>query len=102
MFWRPSEFHHILNVVWPLKVGAVDEEQRLLYSSLQQVSVDGYHPTVHGYATPEREGERERKGYCYHNHVEDITSPLIPLWRKGVVTYIEEYLCSLTGISGLH
>ena len=91
MFWRTSEFHHPPHVVWSLKVEAVDEEQRLLYSSLQQVSVNGYHPTVHGYATPERERERksetegERKGSCY-SYAKHITYNDI----------------LLTGISGLH
>ena len=97
MFWRMSEFHHLPHAVWPLKVGAVDEEQRLLYSSLQQVSVDGYHPAVQAYATPERERkrererERERKGRRKHLAITIMSkiSPLIPL---GVVA---KYLCSL-------
>ena len=34
MLWGSSEFHHLPYVLWPLEGEAVDEEQRLLDSSL--------------------------------------------------------------------
>ena len=38
---RVSEFDHLPHIVWPLDVVAVNEEQWLLDTSIQQVSVDG-------------------------------------------------------------
>ena len=46
MLRRTSQFHHLPHVVWPLEGEAVDEEERLLNTSLQEISVDRHHPAV--------------------------------------------------------
>lgn len=46
VLWRMSELHHPSHVLRPLETEAVDEEERLLDSSLQYISVDGDHPTI--------------------------------------------------------
>ena len=55
MLWRMGEFHHLSHILCPLEAEAVDEDERLVDSSCQQVSVDGDHPTVQCYSTPEKE-----------------------------------------------
>ena len=54
-----SELHHSLNVLPPLEVEAVDEEERLLDSRAVEVAVDGQHPAVQSQTTTGGVGGRE-------------------------------------------
>ena len=62
MVGRTSEFHHLPHILWPLEAEAIDEEQRLLDSSLQDISVDGDHPAVQCNATAARRERVEERG----------------------------------------
>ncbi len=56
---RVCEFHHLSHTLCPLEVKAIDEEQWLLDTALQEIPVDGYHPGVQCQATAGGEGRGE-------------------------------------------
>ena len=50
--WWLWEFHHLLNVLHPLEIMAINEEQRLLDACFIHLPVYGHHPSIQSYATP--------------------------------------------------
>ena len=54
-----SELHHLLNVLPPLEVKAVDEKEWLMDCRAAEVSVYGQHPAVQSHTTTGGEGVRK-------------------------------------------
>ena len=65
---RVCEFHHLSHVLYPLEVKAIDEEQRLLDTALQEIPVDGYHPGVQCQATAGGGGGGRKIGQREYNN----------------------------------